>query len=54
LADIPVNVTGTMTDPKVMPDVEGLARAALQKKVDEKKDELKQELQDKLQDLFKH
>jgi AsmA protein len=54
LADIPVNITGTMTDPKVSPDIEGIARAKLQQKIDEKKDELKKKLGDKLQDLFKH
>ena len=53
LADIPVTITGTMSDPKVRPDLEGIARAALQNKVDEKKEELKKKLQDKLQDLFK-
>ncbi len=52
LADIPITVTGTMADPKVRPDIEGIARAKLQQKVDEKKDELKKKLQDKLQGLF--
>jgi len=52
LADIPVNITGTMADPKVRPDLEGIARAALQRKIDEKKDELKQKLGDKLLDLL--
>lgn len=52
LADIPVTVTGTMADPKVRPDLEGIARAALKKKIDEKKDELKQKLGNKLLDLL--
>lgn len=52
LADIPVSITGTMADPKVRPDLEGIARAALQKKIDEKKGELKQKLGDKLLDLL--
>ena len=52
LADIPVTVTGTMSDPKVRPDLEGIARAKLQQKVDEKKDELKKKLQDKLLGIF--
>lgn len=30
LADIPVTITGTMTDPKVRPDIEGLAKAQVQ------------------------
>jgi AsmA protein len=54
LADIPVNITGNISDPKVSPDIEGIARAKLQQKIDEKKDELKKKLGDKLQDLFKH
>ena len=54
LADIPVTITGTISDPKVRPDLEGIARAKLQQKVDEKKEELKKKLGDKLQDLFKH
>jgi hypothetical protein len=53
LADIPVTVTGSMSNPKVRPDLEGIARAKLQQKVDEKKDELKKKLGDKLQDLFR-
>jgi AsmA protein len=52
LANIPVTVTGSMSDPKVRPDLEGIARAKLQQAVDQKKDELKQKLQDKLQGLF--
>ena len=54
LADIPVTVTGSMSSPKVRPDLEGIARAKLQQKVDEKKDELKKKLGDKLQDLFRN
>lgn len=54
LADIPVTVTGSMSAPKVRPDLEGIARAKMQQKVDEKKDELKKKLGDKLQDLFRN
>jgi AsmA protein len=52
LANIPVNITGTMSDPKVKPDLAGIAKAKLQQAVDQKKDELKQKLQDKLKGLF--
>jgi len=52
LANIPVNITGTMSDPKVKPDLAGIAKAKLQQAVDQKKDELKQKLQEKLQGLF--
>jgi uncharacterized membrane protein YqiK len=50
---VPVLVSGSLTDPSVRPDVGSLAKAVLQKKVDEKKDELKQKLQDTLQDKLK-
>ena len=52
LANIPVNITGTMSSPKVKPDLEGIAKAKLQQTLDEKKGELKQKLQDKLKGLF--
>jgi AsmA protein len=42
---IPVKVTGAMSDPTVRPDVEALAKGALKQK-------LKDVLQDKLKDLF--
>lgn len=54
LADIPVTVTGTLTDPKVRPDAEGIAKARLRKEVDKRKDELKKKLEDKLKSLFQH
>ena len=50
---IPVVVTGTFGAPKVLPDVEGLVKARVQKELDKQKDELKQKLQDKLQDKLK-
>jgi AsmA protein len=51
---VPVLIGGALTDPSVRPDVAGLAKAAVQKKVDEKKDELKQKLQDAVQDKLKN
>jgi AsmA protein len=51
--EVPIKVTGTATEPKVRPDIEGIAKAKLKQKVDEKKDEIKQKLQDKLQDKLK-
>jgi AsmA protein len=53
LADIPVTITGTMTNPTVRPDLGGLAKARVQQEVDKHKDELKQQLQNKLQGIFK-
>jgi len=53
LADIPVTVTGTLTNPKVSPDLQGLAKARVQQELDKHKDELKQKLQDQLKNLLK-
>jgi AsmA protein len=45
LADIPFTITGTMTDPKVRPDLESVAKARVQQ-------QLQQTLEDKLKDLI--
>ena len=52
LAQIPVNVSGTMSSPKVTPDLEGLAKARVQQELDKHKGELQQKLQDQLKGLF--
>lgn len=55
-AEIPVTITGTLSEMKVRPDVEGYLKARFKKKVDEKveekKEELKKKLNDKLKGLF--
>jgi AsmA protein len=53
LAEIPVSITGTMSSPKVSPDLGGIAKARVQQELDKHKDQLKQQVQDKLQGLFK-
>ncbi len=53
LASIPVQVTGTLSSPKVTPDLEGLARARLQQELDKHKGELQQKLQDQLKNILK-
>lgn len=53
LADIPATVTGTLTSPKVRPDLQGLAKARVQQELDKHKDELKQKLQDQLKNILK-
>ena len=45
-AQIPVKVTGALSDPKVRPDLEGYLKGEVKKKVEEK-------LKDKLKDIFK-
>jgi AsmA protein len=56
-AEIPVKITGSLTDPKVRPDLEGYLKNELKQRVDKEKDKveekLKDKLNDKLKDLFK-
>lgn len=56
-AEIPVKITGSLSDPKVRPDLEGYLKNELKQRVDKEKDKveekLKEKLGDKLKDLFK-
>lgn len=55
-AEIPVRITGPLTDPKVRPDLEGYAKAQIKQRVDEERGKLeekvKEKIGDKLKDLF--
>ena len=53
LAAVPVSITGSLSSPKVTPDLEGLAKARLQQELDKHKGELQQKLQDQLKNIFK-
>lgn len=53
LANVPLTVTGTMTNPTVRPDVQGMAKARVQQELDKHKDELQQKVQEQLKGLFK-
>jgi hypothetical protein len=53
LADIPLNVTGTLSSPTVRPDLEGMAKARVQQEIEKHKGELQQKLMDKLKDILK-
>jgi AsmA protein len=53
LADIPLNITGTLTSPTVRPDLEGMAKARLQQEIDKRKGDLQQKLMDKLKGILK-
>jgi AsmA protein len=53
LADIPLNIAGTLSRPTVRPDLEGLAKARLQQEIENRKGELQQKLMDKLKGIFK-
>jgi len=50
---IPVKITGTFTDPKVRPDLGGIAKAQVQKLVEQHKDEVQQKVQSKAKDVLK-
>jgi AsmA protein len=53
LADVPLDITGTVTSPAVRPDLQALAKARVQQELDKHKGELQQKLMDKLKDVFK-
>lgn len=56
-ASIPVNITGTLTEPKVRPDVAGLVKERVKQEVEKHREEVEDKVKDKvrskLQDLFK-
>jgi AsmA protein len=51
-AEIPVKVTGSLTDPKVRPDIEGYLKGQVKQRVEKEKDKVEQKLKDKLKDIF--
>ena len=53
LAEVPLNISGTMSSPKVRPDLEAMARSRVQQELEKHKGELQQKLQDKLKQFFK-
>ena len=53
LAVVPVTISGSMANPKVTPDLEGIAKARLQQELDKHKGELQQKIQDQLRSIFK-
>jgi AsmA protein len=53
LADIPLDITGSLTSPSVRPDLEALAKARVQQELDKRKGELQQQLMDKLKGILK-
>jgi AsmA protein len=52
-AEIPVKVTGALTDPKVRPDLEGYLKGKVKERVDEEKQKLEEKVKDKLEDKLK-
>lgn len=54
LAAIPVNVTGTFENPKVRPDLEGIAKARLKQEVEKQKGKIEEQVRDKVQDKLRN
>jgi AsmA protein len=52
LVEIPLDVTGTLSAPRVQPDLEGLAKARIQQEIDKHKGDLQQKLQDTLKQFL--
>jgi len=56
-AQIPVRVTGALTDPKVRPDIEGYLKGQVKEKLQEEtkklEDKAKEKIGDKLKDIFR-
>lgn len=50
---IPVRITGTLTDLKVRPDVEGLLKEKAKQRIEEEKEKVIEKARDKLQDKLK-
>ncbi|MGC3980236.1 MAG: AsmA family protein [Steroidobacteraceae bacterium] len=50
---IPVRITGSISDPKVRPDVEGLIKEKAKQRIEEEKEKVIEKAKDKLQDKLK-
>jgi AsmA protein len=54
LAAIPVKITGTFDEPKVVPDIQGIAKARVKQEVEKQKDKLEEKVREKVQDRLKN
>ncbi len=52
-AQIPVRVTGALTDPKIRPDLEGFLKGQVKQRIDEEKEKLEEKVKEKLGDKLK-
>lgn len=52
-AEIPVKVTGALTDPKVRPDIEGYLKGQAKERLEQEKDKVEKKIKDKLGDKLK-
>ena len=47
-----MKITGTLEEPKVRPDLAGMAKERVKQEVEKRKDEVKEKVKDKLKGLF--
>jgi AsmA protein len=52
-AQIPIRVSGALSDPKVRPDLEGYLKTQVKKRAEQERDKVEQKVKDKLGDKLK-
>jgi AsmA protein len=52
-ARIPVKITGTFVDPKIRPDLAGMAKERVKQEVEKRKEEVQEKVKDKVKDKLK-
>jgi AsmA protein len=52
-ARIPVNITGTFADPKIRPDLAGMAKERVKQEVEKRKEEVQEKVKEKVKDKLK-
>jgi AsmA protein len=52
-ATIPVKITGTFSEPKIRPDLAGMAKERVKQEVEKKKEEVQEKVKEKVQDKLK-
>jgi AsmA protein len=52
-ASIPVKITGTMTEPKIRPDLTGMVKERVKQEIEQRKEEVEEKVRDKVQDRLR-
>jgi AsmA protein len=52
-ASIPVKITGTLTEPKIRPDLAGLVKERVKQEVEKRREEVEEKVKDKVKDKLK-
>lgn len=50
-AAIPVKITGTLAEPRIRPDLAGMARERVRQEIDERKDEIREEIEQRREEV---